>query len=215
MDRKTLAGCLLFFLVLTGTAVYAESPYAGIYSEYPKNNYVVGIGEVNKSGNPMNDNRKAEVLARLEIAKQIKVRLKEETIDIMCEAGKSKLFKDMQDCRNEFVMVVEVTVDEFLSGSSIADRGQRGDIVYAVAVLPRAETANELEKNMNDALSKTKEEIEKAKKGDADSAAKAKEEYVKAVTYNQERALIENTRAHASEAFDELEKELVKLKARE
>ncbi|MBI5409169.1 MAG: hypothetical protein HZA14_07375 [Nitrospirae bacterium] len=213
MNIKILIACFaLLFLISLTAAGYAESPYDGINKEYPKNVYIVGLGEVNKTGKPMNDNRRAEVLARLEIAKQIKVRLKEETIDIMCETGKSNLFKDKQECRNEFVMMVEVTVDEVLKGSSIVERGEKGDLVFAVAVLMRAEAARDLEKNTNDALNKTKEEIEKAKKGDKDSAAKAKEEYMKAVTYDKERTLIEDTKAHASETFEELEKELAKLK---
>jgi hypothetical protein len=191
---------------------YPASPYDEIYTEYPKNKYLIGIGEVNKTNNTIQDKRIAEVLARLEIAKQIKVRLREETLDIMCEGSFERLFKDALKCRNEFIMIIEVTVDEFLRGSKIVTHGERDGIVYAVAVMPRTQAVVELDKNIQKSINKTREEIEKAKQGDSESIEEAEKEFMKAVTYNKERELIEGVKGHASEIFEELEKELVKLK---
>ena len=91
--RQMLALCLSAILILFSVIPYssADSLYDSIQEEYPKANYIVGVGEGKKSDSPVKDKRVAEVLARLEIAKQIKVRIREETIDIMCEGEKAPM----------------------------------------------------------------------------------------------------------------------------
>ncbi|RJR15912.1 MAG: hypothetical protein C4581_11200 [Nitrospiraceae bacterium] len=206
---------LLVFLIALADGASAGSAYDNVYAEYPKDKYLVGIGETGRTGNFLNDKRVAEVLARLEIAKQIKVRLKEETVDIMCEGGAARLFKDMRECRNEFVMVVEVTVDEFLSGSKIVSHWEQDGIVYAVAVLPKAEAVKELDDRSKESADRTRENIEKAKNGDDGAAGEAQREYMKAVTYDREKEMLDGVRSRSSDMFDELEKELVKLGGKE
>lgn len=210
MIKKAVVFYLLGSLIFITASASAESPYAEVYAEYPKKSYIVGIGEASKTDNILKDKRVAEVLARLEIAKQIKVRLREETVDIMCE-GSSRLFKSKLECRNEFFMVVEVTVDEFLEGSGIVSYGEKEGIVYAVAVMPKAEAVEDLERSVRDSIKKTRENIDKAKEGDKDSIKDAQEEYMKAVTYNKEKEIIEGVRSNASKVFEELEREIVKL----
>lgn len=205
---------LIILTVLTAGAT-AGTSYDNVFAEYPKDKYLVGIGETGSTGNYLNDKRVAEVLARLEIAKQIKVRLKEETVDIMCEGGTAKLFKDILQCRNEFIMVLEVTVDEFLEGSRIVTHGEKDGTVYAVAVMPKAEAVKDLDAMAKESTDKTKENIEKAKKGDREAAKDAQEEYMKAVTYDREKEMLDGIRSHASDMFDDLEKELVKLGEKE
>jgi len=212
--RRICLSILVLLTVLTAAAS-AESSYDSVYAEYPKDKYLVGIGETGGTGNFLNDKRVAEVLARLEIAKQIKVRLKEETVDIMCEGGSAKLFKDILECRNEFVMVVEVTVDEFLEGSKIVNHWEKDGIVYSAAVMPKAEAVKELDDKAKESAEKTKENIEKARKGDKEAAGEAQKAYMKAVTYDREKEMLDGVRSRASDMFEELEKELVKLGERE
>ena len=209
---KHLFTCFLFILLAFSTAdTWGGSSLKEVYKKYPKAKYLVGIGEAEKSGNNLTDKRISEVLARLEIAKQIKVRLREETVDIMCEGGSQRLFKDILQCKNQFIMIVEATVDEFLEGSRIVEHGTDEGIVYAVAVMPRAQAVEELNGKVKQSLDTTKEKIEKAKEGDKKAAADAQEEYMKAVTYDKERELLDGVKDRASDMFDELEKELVKL----
>jgi len=206
-----IVSSLLLLLLVMQSEVPAGSSFDTIYAEYPKDRYLVGIGETVSTGKFLSDKRIAEVLARLEIAKQIKVRLKEETVDIMCEGGTARLFKDMLECRNEFVMVVEVTVDEFLAGSKIVSHWEQEGIVYAAAVMPKAEAVKELDNRANESADRTREHIEKAKKGDSGAAGDAQKEYMKAVTYDREKEMLDGVRSRASDLFDELERELVRL----
>ncbi len=201
------------FLLLLCSPSFSGSiqDYSKIYNKYPKDRNIVGIGEVSKTGNLLKDKRVAEVMARLEIAKQIKVRLREETLDIACEGVTGKVFGGGLECRNEFVMVIEETVDEVLVGSSVVENGERDGIVFAVAVLPRDRAAGGLEKNVQDSIDKTRDNLQKAREGDARSLERAKEEYARALTYDKEKEIIEGTRSRASRTFEDLEMELMKL----
>lgn len=76
--------CILFFWVVP---VYAGS-YESIKEKYPADIYIVGIGEVESSKDAHKDRIRAEMLARLDIAKQIRIRIQEKSIDIMCEGGR-------------------------------------------------------------------------------------------------------------------------------
>ncbi|MBI5665966.1 MAG: LPP20 family lipoprotein [Nitrospirae bacterium] len=208
--RPASLSILVLLMVLLAGASAGQST-DNIYKEYPKDKFLVGTGETAATGKPLNDKRVAEVLARLEIAKQIKVRLKEETVDIMCEGSSARLFKDILQCRNEFIMVVEVTVDEFLEGSKIVNHWEKDGTVYAVAVMPKAEAVKELDSKVKESADKAKGNIEKAKKGDKEAAQDAQEEYMKAVTYDKEKEMLDGVRSNAANMFEELEKELVKL----
>lgn len=212
MLKELFSFCILLFLAVPAASAPASPSYNEVYSQYPKDKYLVGIGEAARSANPLNDKRITEVLARLDIAKQIKIRLREETVDIMCEGGSAKLFKNTSECKNEFIMIVEATVDEFLEGSRIVTNGEKEGIVYAVAVMPKAEAVKDLDNRVKESADKTKENLEKARKGDKEALNDAKDEYMKAVTYNKEKEMIEGVRGRASGMFDELEKELVKLR---
>ncbi len=215
MLKKLFSFCILLFLAVPVDAASSSPSYDEVYSQYPKDKYLVGIGEAARSVNPLNDKRIAEVLARLDIAKQIKIRLREETVDIMCEGGSGKLFKNTSECKNEFIMIVEATVDEFLEGSRIVNNGEKEGLVYAVAVMPKAQAVEELDHKVKESVGNTKENIEKAKKGDKEAVNDAQEEYMKAVTYNKEKEMLGGVRSRSSDMFDELEKELIKLREKE
>jgi hypothetical protein len=210
MKKKLLF--YIFWSFLWTAVASAQPSLENIKAQYPSNLYIVGITEIQKTGNPYNDRRVAEVHARLEIAKQVKVRMESETLDVMCEGPASKLFADKKECRSQFISIIRETVDEFLQGSKIVYQGENGDMVYAVAVMPREKAIEEIDKNLKDSIDKSKENVEKAKQGDKEAQNKAEEEYKKAVVYDMEKALIEGVKKDANQAFEELEKELVKLR---
>lgn len=215
--NQTLFFCLIFMISMIPIAS-AESLFdekailTEIYIEYPRESYLAGIGKTSKTKNFLKDKRIAEVMSRVEIARQIKVSVKEETLDIACEGSIGKIFTNSLECKNEFVMIIEQSVDEVLVGPRIVSHGEKEDIVYAVAVLPRIKVGEKFEKNINESVNRIRESIEKAKKGDRDSLKTAQEEYVKAVAYDKEKEQIEGIKSRASEVFKELEKEIVKLK---
>ena len=135
--KKKLSFCLfilLCFLIVQAWAVTFDN----IKRDYPPDSYITGTAEVESSGDVHNDKTRAETLARLEIAKQIRVRIQEESIDIMCEGEGKTAFAGIEECRNQITTVIETTVDEFLKDSQIIESGEDKDrgVYYAVAVLP-------------------------------------------------------------------------------
>ena len=128
---------LSLLLICYNNPAWADS-YTDIENKYPSDTYIVGIAEAESSGNIYNDKTRVEILARLEIAKQIRVRIKEESLDIMCEGAGKTAFAGMEECRNQVSTVIETTVDEFLRDSQIVESAEDRDrgVYYAVAVLP-------------------------------------------------------------------------------
>lgn len=217
MRLKETIIIIMMIIVLLPVVSYAASAtlYETAYLEYPQSTYIVGIAEVPKTDNPYNDKRVAEVLARLDIAKQIKVRIKSESIDKQCEGTTYRIFKDQGECRSEFSAIVEETVDEFLAGSRIVKHSEKENFVYAIAVLKRKGTAENLNEKANYAVDNVKEELKKAEKGDMDSLKRAEEAYKKAVVLDKEKEIIEGVKSNATKAFDNLGKEIVHLKEKE
>src|SRR5208283_4481673 len=208
---------IIISMIFSPVVSYAASATLAetAYLEYPQSVYLVGIAEVPKTDNPYNDKRVAEVLARLDIAKQIKVRIKSESIDKQCEGTTYKIFRDQGECRSEFSAIVEETVDEFLAGSRIAKHGEKENFVYAIAVLKRKGAAENLNEKAGDAVDNAKEELKKAEKGDMYSLKKAEKAYKKAVVLDKEKEIIEGIKSNAAKSFDNLGKEIVRLKEKE
>src|SRR3989304_6919476 len=128
---------LSLLLICYNNPAWADS-YTDIENKYPSDTYIIGIAEAESSGNIYNDKTRVEILARLEIAKQIRVRIKEESLDIMCEGAGKTAFAGMEEGRNQVSTVIETTVDEFLRDSQIVESAEDRDrgVYYAVAVLP-------------------------------------------------------------------------------
>src|SRR4030066_1509224 len=129
---------LSLLLICYNNPAWADS-YTDIENKYPSDTYIIGIAEAESSGNIYNDKTRVEILARLEIAKQIRVRIQEESIDIMCEGEGKTAFAGLEECRNQLSTVIETTVDELLRDSQIVESGEDKDrgIYYAVAILPK------------------------------------------------------------------------------
>lgn len=206
---------LLAVFVLFAPSASANPPYADVYAEYPAEGYLLGIGEAEKTGKPFVDKRVAEVLARAEIARQIKVRLKEETVDIACEGPGGEVVGGSRECKNMFLMVIEQSVNEVLVGSRVVRKGDYDGVVYAVAVLPRANAARELETEIERLIDEARESIKKARGGNAEALKEAQEGYVKALALDREKEVIEGKKAvksSASDLLEELEKAVAELK---
>ncbi|MBI5179010.1 MAG: LPP20 family lipoprotein [Nitrospinae bacterium] len=148
MNRRLLAA--FAWCALAALPAFAVSP-AEIKKQYPDDQYLVGVGQVKTSGNSAADRRVAEVMARYEIAKQIRVRVETEMVDSMCE-GKSP------ECKNEVRMVIKQTVDEVLTGSKIADYTEEKGMAAAVAVLPKA-AADDVRRKAEESLKIRDQEI--------------------------------------------------------
>ncbi len=215
--KESKISSIMMIMIFTPVVSYAASAtlYETAYLEYPQNSYIVGIAEVPKTDNPYNDKRVAEVLARLDIAKQIKVRIKSESIDRQCEGSTYRTFQDQGACRSEFSAIVEETVDEFLAGSRIVKHGEKENFVFAIAVLKRRGAAENLDEMTGYAVDKAKEELKKAEMGDTYSLKKADKAYKKAVVLDKEKEIVEGVKSKASTAFDNLGKEIVNLKEKE
>jgi len=194
---------------------FCDEISAEISVEYAEESYIVGIGVVTKTDDSLKDKTVAEVLARLEIAKRIKVQIKETSLDQrICESGSGKLFTNGEECRNAFTRLVQETVDVFLEGSRIVNHGEKNGLIYAVAVLPRIKAVEALDRNLENSVHMIKEGIKKAQGGDKDSLQKAHEEYMKAIVYDGEKKIIEGGTSRSSDAFEEMEEEIAKLKGK-
>lgn len=189
-----------------------------IMQAYPSEIYMIGTAEVRSSGDIYKDKRKTEIMARLEIAKQIRVSVKSNALDVMCEGQGKILFGGVTDCRNQLVEVIETSVDEVLQGSRIVEHGEdksRG-VYFSVAVLPRKDAAIKAEEHYNEAVRNAREFLANAKsiKNDElkqDEVKKAKKELFKVMTFMAEQAVIEKTKMNADEVFTELEKEILQF----
>ena len=95
---------LSLLLICYNNPAWADS-YTDIENKYPSDTYIVGIAEAESSGNIYNDKTRVEILARLEIAKQIRVRIKEESLDIMCEGEGKAIFGGVSECRNQIIEI--------------------------------------------------------------------------------------------------------------
>lgn len=214
--KKTFSfilGLMPLFVVLARAESVEE-----IKKKYPADSYLIGVGTVSSSGDSYKDRRRTEILARLEIAKAIKVTIKENTVDIICERQGKALYDNKSECVSQFTMMVEESVDEVLEGANIVDAGEdKGKgIYYAVAVLPKKHAAAKADDASKDAMEQAKEHLEKAKTAKDENikkeeTRKAKEELKKGLTYEGEKAAIEKTRQNA----DDLYKALAELEGKQ
>ena len=189
------------------------------YSElYPYKSYIMGVSVIDTCGDQYKDSVTAKNIALSEIAKQMRIHLEGETIDIVCERRDSNLFKDFKECRNEITSTLRATVDEVLDGSmiEIKEGPLENEKYFAVAALARMDGASEVEENINNSIQRAGEAIKKAKetgeKGKYFNDARA--EYLKAIAYENEKIFFDGKKtsdAKSRKAFAELEKELSKI----
>lgn len=215
--RIKVALVFIVSLILPGFASSATD----IFSEYPRSHYIVGVGEIQASGDNLKDRRPAEIIARAEIAKQLSVRVKEQSIDIMCEGKASRLFNSTNECKDTLIIVIEVTVDEVLVGSRIVEarKDEAKGTFYAVAVLSRKDAALRAEHNLKESIERTKELLNQAKASTSREtkkghAERAKEELIKGMAYDGGRSVLEDTQARAKELLEQLAEEIKQLSSK-
>ena len=179
-----------------------------IKKQFPESGFIVGIGEMKASGNGPADKRMAEVLARLEIAKQIRVRVEEEMVDTACE-GSGKTAGSA--CRNEVVMIIKLTVDEVLAGSKIVKSGEEKGTVYAVAVIPKGDSGGLSEKKAAEMADLARENLKKAEAGDGVALKTAKQKYLMALGFLKEAETM--GKKPQSGLLDDIGKDIKRLEA--
>jgi len=217
MRKITGIICVLTLFFVISVSAMADS-LDDMRKRYPADAFMVGVAEVNSSGNAYRDRRRAEILARLEIAKHIRVKIKETTVDVMCEGKGKVLYVSISECRNQFVMIVEETVDEVLVGSRIADAGEdrtRG-VYYAVAVLPLKDAAAKARRGYRETMKRAKDYVDRAKSAEGSNSKKAlieksKNELAKGLAYEGERQAVEKTKEKADDMFNGLTGEIKKV----
>jgi hypothetical protein len=201
---------LLFFSVVS--PAFAVESYESVYSEYPTDKFIVGIGETFMTDNSLMDKRVSEIRARLSIVRQVNLRLSEETIETMCEGGARRLFKDWLECRNEFKGAIDKMVEGFKEAATIVDHGRKSGVVYAVAVLPRLKAVRDINISLKESLENTIVAVERAARGDLRYYWKAREEYIKALTYAREKEIIGGGGGYDRDLFMKLEEEILELR---
>jgi hypothetical protein len=171
--------------------------YEQVFRKYPNTFYLVGIGEaslsVAGSHAKKSDARKIALdRARIEIAKQIRITVREVTTDVMTATGRQ--------FESNFSVITESMVEDVLEGVRIVQEGidKKRGIYWAVAILPREDAIESLTRKMKIASRAAEEKISKAcerkRLGDVASALKllleARERSLEEICYDNERAVI-------------------------
>jgi hypothetical protein len=199
-------GALLLFSTAAGAG--QQSDIAG---RYPNDAYFVGIGSVQTTGNTDSDKRRATILARLEIAKSIKVTVQEHTVDMICSRGSGPLDADSSSCKNEFSMIVEESVSQVLEGSSIveAHEDHKNNTYVAIAILPKAQAARKSDQEAA-ALKETAERhLAKARESALPNEKNAeieiaKDDLKKALVFEGQKIAIQNVKNNSDNLFDNI-----------
>lgn len=110
-----------------------ESAASGPATSYAADQYVIGIGHGELSKGRLTCQRVAELSARSELAKQIRVLIKEHAIDRTRERSGHPTEQDLEVTREEIVQ-------EYLQGVRIVDRqiDETAGLCKSTAVMPRA-----------------------------------------------------------------------------
>ena len=197
----------------------AES-LSNILNRYPADTYFVGVGTVQSTENADNDKRRATILARLEIAKSIKVTVQEHTIDMMCSRPSTSIYTDTTTCKNEFSMIVEESVSQVLEGSSIVDSyvDRKNSTYTAIAILPKAQAAKKADDEANALVKKAGLHLSNAKKATLVTEKTAeidlvKDDMKKALAFEGQRSAIENSKISSDEMFDQIISDMVKAES--
>jgi hypothetical protein len=211
--RRLFSVLFITYTVLSFCSLAAadDALYKDIYSRYPRSSYIVGIGETQSTESALRDRRVAEVMARRELAAQIRMEVSEVAIDIACSGGAKDIVGAGEQCRDQFSSVLETRVDEFIQGSSIVEHGEYEGRAYAVAVMEKAASAQELRDEADRAAAQASEEVERARAGDSGARERAREEYLRARALAAQGDALEGVRERAAKKFEELEREIRKL----
>ena len=120
----------------------------GKISRFPARRYIVGISASPDTGEETADRSRADNSARAEVAKQIRVQVREAIVDIQREERGKTDFSSLMEIKSES------SVDLSLEGLTIADRyyDSKKKLHYSLAVLERANAARRLGNKVIDLL---------------------------------------------------------------
>jgi len=123
----------------------------GRAKDYPSSRYLIGVGRAKASGEPAQDQLRAEQNARSELARQIRTRIKSQ-LSIRAEEelnrlGADQLLRFAQEVRSSVVSQEEIE----LEGVEIVQRyyDAKEQIYYALAVLDREKVCPILEQKIS------------------------------------------------------------------
>jgi hypothetical protein len=103
------------------------------HASYSPNQYVIGVGQGDLTKGPIVCQRVSELSARTDLAKQIRILVKEHTVESIRERSGKEADQDIEVTREEIVQ-------EYLQGVKIIDRqiDQEKNICTATAVMPKS-----------------------------------------------------------------------------
>ena len=203
-----LVACLALF---PSSAASGDDLRGRYESKFPPQMYIVGIGEARRTGNDITDYRIAEVVARRDVAQQVRVEVTSVDVDYACSGAVGVAYGGRDECRDEFISIIQTATHEFLAGSRIVDRGSSSDSVYVVVVMPRTEMAEKAMEARDKAIEDAREGVKEAGKGRKDAQAEARESLLKAKAYDKQARSMGDIRDSADELFRELDAELGKM----
>ena len=118
---------------LTATSTRLASREGQVQPSYSAEQYVVGTGQGDLTKGPIVCQRVSELSARTDLAKQIRIFVKEHMIDRIREHSGKEADQDIQLTREEIVQ-------EYLQGVTIIDRrvDEEKKLCSATAVMPRS-----------------------------------------------------------------------------
>jgi hypothetical protein len=136
--KKTGNQCIAA-LIATGCSVfmplYSSATDAGeIRTSYSSEHYVIGKGQGDLSKGKIVCQRVSELSARTDLAKQIRILVKEHMVDRVRERTGREAEQDIELTREEIVQ-------EYLQGVKIVDRriDEEGKTCSAIAVMPKTQ----------------------------------------------------------------------------
>ena len=126
-------------LLATGCSVfmplYSSAADSGdVRTSYSSEHYVVGKGQGDMAKGPIVCQRVSELSARTDLAKQIRILVKEHMVDRVRERTGREVEQDIELTREEIVQ-------EYLQGVKIVDRriDDEGKTCSAIAVMPKSQ----------------------------------------------------------------------------
>jgi hypothetical protein len=180
-------------LVCAGCARQAARPdwVSGDSVQYPPSRYLLGRGQGDSQ-------QVAADRARAELAKIFRVAISDETVDTEAVTTTVKDRKVQREQRAEAIRTVVTTADEVLEGIEIAKQWQdpQTQSHYALAVLPRARTAQSLRQRIAERDQVTEQYVAQARDSEdhlnkAGAIARALDSQRERITLQQQLAIVE------------------------
>ncbi|RKY65602.1 MAG: hypothetical protein DRP97_08870, partial [Candidatus Latescibacterota bacterium] len=142
--------CLIVMIGFLACAPHLSSAGKGLpdwatthtHPQYPAQTHLLGVGISEESMD------RAKEDARLDLTRQIKVRIKSEMVDIQKHAQVG----EQETYRNEITNRTEMLVDETVTGMQVVETAEEKGVFYALAALDRRRFAAGLKQEIEDGV---------------------------------------------------------------